>query len=129
MELTAYTWDGPIMHSDEIDAPTVVDIQAAIVRLDGAACTEVSLTRDEPSAYFTAAGGPEHYLVTGKTADNLIIQLTSPDAGDETVRLACGGQLAELARHDLVDRESATRVLIRFLKNGDYDSSLTWDVQ
>jgi hypothetical protein len=129
VKLTVSTWDGPAVHSDEIDTPTVIDIQAAIVQLDGAACTEVSLTRDVPFAYFTAAGGPEYYLVTGETADNDILQLTSADVGDETVHLVCGGQLAEYARHDLVNRDSATRVLTRFLETGDYDSSLTWDVQ
>jgi Immunity protein Imm1 len=129
VKLTVNTWDGPIVHSDENEAPTPDDIRAAVARLDGAACTEVSLTQDEPFAYFTAAGGPDLYLVTGETADEEILQLTTPDAGDDTIPLVCGGQLADFARHDLVDREAATRVLTRFLNSGDHDASLAWDVQ
>ena len=129
MNLTVNTWDGPIVHSDENNAPTTADIQAAIARLDGAATSEVSLTQEDPFAYFTVGGGPELYLVTGETDDEEILQLTEPGAGDETVPLVCGGQLADFARRDLVDREAATRVLTRFLENGDHDSSLPWDVQ
>lgn len=129
MNLTVNTWDGPIVHSDENNAPTAADIQAAVARLDGAATSEVTLTREEPFTYFTVAGGPELYLVTGETADEEILQLTSPGAGDETVPLVCGGQLADFARHDLVDREAATRVLSRFLESEDHDTSLPWDAQ
>jgi hypothetical protein len=129
VNLTVNTWDGPIVHSDENNAPTTADIQAAIARLDGAATSEVSLTQEDPFAYFTVGGGPKLYLVTGETADEEILQLTEPGVGDETIPLVCGGQLADFARHDLVDREAATRVLTRFLENGDYDSTLPWDVQ
>lgn len=129
MKLTVNTWDGPVVHSDELDAPTAADVRAAIARLDGAACTEVSLTQEEPFAYFTAAGGPERYLVTGETAEQDILQLTDPDAGDENVPLVAGGQLADFARHGLVDRAAAAGVLTRFLEDGDYDTSLPWDIQ
>ena len=129
MNLTVNTWDGPIVHSDEINAPTVADAQAAIARLDGAATSEVTLTREDPFAYFTVGGGPELYLVTGEIEDEEILQLTEPDAGGETVPLVCGGQLADFARRDLVGREAAVRVLTRFLENGDHDTSLPWDVQ
>lgn len=130
MNLTVNTWRGSsVLESDENNAPTAADVEAAIARLDGHACSEVSLGQDEPFAYFTVGGGPELYLVTGETADEDILQLTSPDAGDETVPLVCGGQLADFARHDLVDRDAATQVLLRFLETGDHDTSLPWDIQ
>jgi hypothetical protein len=129
VNLTVKTWDGPIVHCVDNDAPTTADIKAAIARLDGAACSEVSLTQEDPFAYFTVGGGPELYLVTGATEDEEFLQLTEPGAGDETVPLVCGGQFADFARHDLVDRGAATRVLTRFLEVGDHDTSLQWDVQ
>lgn len=129
MNLTVNTWDGPMVHSDENNGPTAADIQAAVARLDGAATSEVTLTQEDPFAYFTVAGGPELYLVTGETANEEILQLTNPGAGNEIVPLVCGGQLADFAQHDLVDREAATRILTRFLESGDHDTSLPWDVQ
>jgi hypothetical protein len=127
--LSVFTWDGPVVRADESDAPTVADVHAAIARLDGVACTEVSLARVEPFTYFTAAGGPKLYLVTGETADEEILQLTDPDSSGVTIPLICGGQLAAFARHDLVDRDAATRVFVRFLEDGDHDASLPWSVQ
>lgn len=91
MKLVVNTWDGPILRADENDAPTAADVQSAIARLDGVGCTEVSLIRDEPFTYFTVAGGPELYLVTGETADEEILQLTDPNAGDVRILLVCGG--------------------------------------
>lgn len=129
MNLTVNTWHGPSVHSDENNTPSTTDIQTAIARLDGAATSEVSLTQKNPFAYFTVGGGPTLYLVTGETEAEAILQLTEPGAGDETVPLVCGGQLADFARHDLVDREAATQVLTRFLENGDHDTTLPWDVQ
>lgn len=129
MNLTINTWDGPVVHSDEIADPTTGDIENAIGRLDGAACTEVSLAQDDPFAYFTVAGGAALYLVTGETADEQILQLTDPDAGTETIALVCGGQLADFPRHDLVTRDAATDVLRRFLERGDYDPDRPWDIQ
>jgi len=129
VKLTINTWDGPVLRSDEIDAPTPADVRAAIARLDGAACTEVSLTQDKSFAYFTAAGGPELYLVTGETANEDILQLTEADAGDKAIAVVCGGQLADFARHDLVDRGAATAVLLRFLEHGNHDTLLPWNVQ
>jgi hypothetical protein len=93
--LVVNTWHGSIAHVDANDAPTTADVQAAIARLDGAACTEVSLTQDEPFAHFTVAGGPELYLVTGESADDQILRLTDRDAGGATVPLVCGGQRAD----------------------------------
>lgn len=127
--LVVNTWGGSIVQIDANNAPTTADVQAAIARLDGAACTEVSLTQDKPFAYFTVAGGPELYLLTGESADEEILQLTDPDAGGAIVSLVCGGQRADFARRELVDRDVATRVLIRFLEGGDYDASLHWIFQ
>ena len=129
MELTVSTWDGPVVRSDETDDPVAEDVQAAIGRLDGHACSEVSLSEEDPFAYITISGGPELYLVTGETADEKILQLTEPGGGDEAISLVTGGQLASYARHDLVTKETATAVALRFLEHGDYDPALPWDIQ
>lgn len=123
------TWRGPLVHSDEIGTPTAADLRSAIARLDGAVCTELSLSSDEPFAYFTVSGGPELYLVSGETAAGDLLQLTEPAAADAAIALVCGGQLAHFARRDLVRREAAFGVLARFLAHGDHDASLPWDVQ
>lgn len=129
MKLTVNTWDGPIVHSDETDDPTLAEVEAAIGRLDGDACTEVTLAEEEPFAYISIGGGPELYLVTGETSDEKILQLTDPEAGDKPVPLVCGGQLADFPRRDLVNRSQATEVASRFLAQGDYDPNLAWDIQ
>ncbi len=129
MQLTINTWDGPILHSDEIDDPTAGDVATALDRLDGAATSEISLTQDEPFAQFTVGGGPDLFLVTGETPEEEILQLTTPDAPDEAVSLVTGGQVAEFKRHDLVTRERALAALQRFLAGEPHDPTLPWDVQ
>ncbi|HTJ67411.1 MAG TPA: hypothetical protein VL551_07780 [Actinospica sp.] len=128
MRLTVNTWSGPVLHSDETEDPAAVDVHAAIARLDGAACSEASLTREMPFSHLTAAGGPDLYLVTGETAAGEILHLTDPHAGNAPVSLVCGGQLSEFARHDLVGRDRAAAALIRFLDAGDYDRDHAWHV-
>lgn len=87
------------------------------------------MEQEDPWAYICISGGPELYLVTGETSDEKILQLTSPDADDETVPLVCGGQLANFSRRDLVSHDQAIEVAARFLAQGDYDPELPWDIQ
>lgn len=129
MKLTINAWDGPRTHSDEVDNPGLADVQVAIGRLDGRRCTEITVEREDPWAYICIGGGPELFLVTGETSDEKILHLASPDAGDETVPLVCGGQLANFARRELVSRDQAIEVAARFLAQGDYDPELAWDIQ
>ena len=123
MKLTVSTRDGPVAHGEEVDEPGAADVHSAIARLDGAGCSEASLTNDMPFSYITAAGGPHLYLVTGETAGGKILQLTDPGADSAPVSLVCGGQRSTFARHDLVGPQAAAAVLIRFLDAGDYDHS------
>lgn len=129
VKLRIETWEGPYRSSEERDKPTVGDMEAAIGRLDGRVCTEVTVEQEVPWAHIGISGGPDLYLVTGEMSDEKILQLTSPDAGDDAVPLVCGGQLANFARRDLVSRDRAIEVAARFLAQGDYDPELAWDIQ
>ena len=131
MKLTVSTWNGPLARHDD---PRAAKVHAAIARLDGAGCTEVSLARNDPFACVIAAGRPRLYLVTGKSPDGEILQLIDPDAGQEdaaleTVSLVCGGQRADFARRDLVEREAATAILLRFRQHRGHIPSPAWEVQ
>ena len=128
MKLTVSTWDGPVAYGEDVEEPGAVDTRSAIARLDGAGCSEASLTNEMPFGYVTAAGGPHLYLVTGETAGGEILQLTDPGADSAPVSLVCGGQRSTFARHDLVGRQAAAAALIRFLDAGDYDRELPWRV-
>ncbi|MBR7827781.1 hypothetical protein KDK95_15790 [Actinospica sp. MGRD01-02] len=119
MILTVCTWNGPFADCDEINGPCLETVRAAIARLDGETCTEVTLTHNEPFAYIAAAGGPELYLVTGETIDEEIFQVTDPDAPEGSVVMVCGGQRAEFARRDLVNRDTALRAFTQFLRDHD----------
>lgn len=129
MQLTIDDWTGPAARTQELAEPTAADVRAAIARLDGVACTEVTLGRADPFAYFGVAGGPELYHVFGETADERMLRLTDPRAVGGRVALVCGGQLTEFDRRELVTREQASTVLLRFLEHADHDPELPWEVE
>lgn len=129
MQLTIDDWAGRAARTEDLEDATAADVRAAVSCLDGATRTEVTLGRADPFAYFGVAGGPELYHVFGETVDERMLRLTDPQAGDARIALVCGGQLTEFARRELVTREQATAVLLRFLEHADHDPELPWEVQ
>lgn len=129
MKLEVSRWDGPIARTDELDDLTPDGVAAALARLDGRQCTELSLSDEDPYRYFNVGGGPQLFLLTGEDEDEQILQLSDPNAGDNPVGLVTGGQLATYPRSDLVQRDAVLAVLNRFIAGAGYDPALPWRIE
>lgn len=131
MRLEVDFWQGPDRWREEKGGPSAADVRASMAHCRQAEgiWPDVSLSQEKPWAYITVSGGPELYLVTGEMSDEKILQLTDPGADDEQIPLVVGGQQVSFPRRELVGRDQAVGVALRFLEHGDYDPDLPWGIQ
>lgn len=129
MLLLLDTWDGVHVSFQETENPSRAQVLAAIDRLDSKLHTEASIRRDNPFEYLSIAGGPSYFLIAGETRDEAFVQLTSPEAGEGTVKLTCGGQWSEFSLRDVVPRTKVEPAVDQFFAGLSAELPQPWAIK
>ncbi len=123
--LVADAWEGVHDRGNEIQEPSLADMERAIDRLDGRTHTMVILgTANE--AHLAIGGGGGQYLVYA-TYDNVTFwSLLSSDAPEGFMPLNVGGQVGEYPAKQIVSRDRAMMAARTFFVSGKRESALEW---
>lgn len=112
-----------------VAVPTWADIITALRSLDQDRHTEMTVC-DDSGAYVTVGGGRGDYHVYIGAVDHedrVILQRPAgAEAGTKPIDLMMDGRLHRLAAHDVVDLDTALRVVEEFMRVGRPDADLLW---
>lgn len=113
--------------SEQID-PSWDDIEAAIRRLDGEACTLLILGIGDPVPHMGVGGGEGGNYVVYVTPDNLtFINLINPKAPKGTCELKAGGQYGDYDLKLCVSLVDALAAAKTYAETGQLNSTSTWE--
>jgi hypothetical protein len=125
-------WDGNHQESDEIDYPTLEQVEAAIRHLDGQSRTSIGL-ETVGAAYMGVGGGHEGRYVVFATYDNAtfynLADPVSGSAADAPIRLNVGGQAGDYPARLCVRLDTAILAARTFAADGTLEGSLSWEPQ
>ena len=130
--LTVTRMDGPEDRDPtERESPAWIDIETAIRRLDGVACTLLVLGIGAPPVPHMAIGGGEggQYIVY-TTADNKVFyKLINPAAPPGKCFLVAGGQRGDYDRRMCIGLAEVLRAAKTYAETGQEDAGLVWEKQ
>ena len=124
--------DGPEdAAGEELERPTWRDIETAILRLDGDACTLLVLGIGEPPVPHMAIGGGENskYIIYATRNNRTFHNLIAPRAVAGRSLLVAGGQWGEYPNKQLVGLEEALRAARTYAETGQLEPTLVWEKQ
>lgn len=129
--LAVIRMDGPEDQvSDLLDNPTWQDIETAIRRLDGDACSMLVLGIGDPVPHMGIGGGEDGNYIVYATPDNWVFyNLTNPEAPPGKSFLVAGGQRGDYANKQCVGLTEVLRAAKTYAESGQLEASLIWEKQ
>lgn len=127
--ITCDRWNGVLCENDEIDMPSIDDLNRAVEALNSATRTLVFLNGQNGS-HLAIGGGAGRYVVYVSTSDEDFWNLVA-DKNDSAgqVMLNAGGQEGDYPVRQVVDKLHALQAAHKFFKTGELDPSLKWEKQ
>ena len=121
--------DNLLCNDEEIDAPTIDDLDRIIEALDAKIRTMVSLYGQDGS-FLSIGGGEGQYVVYVSLPDEQLWNLLSNQENRKgVVLLNAGGQEGDFPCRQVVDKPRALRAARTFFIKGQLDTALQWERQ
>ena len=127
--IAADRWEGVLCDEDEIDAPTIDDLDRVIEALDAKTRTMVSLYGQDEQHLCIGGGAGQYVVYASMPGGQLWNLLSASDDRKDVVLVNAGGQEGDFPLRQVVDKETVLQAAHTFFRMGMLDVSLRWEKQ
>jgi hypothetical protein len=122
-------WIDVYCDEEEIETPSLADIDLVIDALDAKVRTFISLYGQD-GTFLAIGGGSGQYVVYASICNEQLWNLLSDkDVGKDIILLNAGGQEGDFPARQVVNKLQALQAAHTFALTGQLDSNLLWEKQ
>ena len=125
LRMSGDCWEGRRSSDWEIVAPSGLDFEERLRRLDARQYTMVTIA-GEGEAHLALGGGGGQYVVYATFDNEVFWNLLRPEPASGTVLLTVGGQEGDFPAAQIVDLDQARSAGLAFLTSGRLDPTQRW---